>query len=134
MSPDGGSEAFFGTNPIACSFPNGKGFPVKIDLATSKVARGNIIAASKKNLPIPADWAFDVYGNPTTDASKALAGTVATMAGHKGYALALMVEMFSSILSGAAVGPEVGSSLERETVRSCRSTVGAGVSASRRLG
>lgn len=109
MSPEGGSEAFFGTNPIACAFPSGKGFTVKIDLATSKIARGKIIAASKRNIPIPADWAFDVNGEPTTDAHQALAGTVATMAGHKGYALALMIEMFSSVLSEAAIGSDVGS-------------------------
>ena len=48
-------------------------------------------------------------GEPTTDAAAALAGTVLTMAGHKGYALALMVEIFSSVLSGAAVGPAIGS-------------------------
>ena len=109
MSPEGGSDAFFGTNPIASSFPTSKGYPVKIDLATSKVARGNIIAASKENVPIPEDWAFDVDGGPTTDPHKALLGTVATMAGHKGYALALMVEMFCSVLSGAAIGSDIGS-------------------------
>jgi LDH2 family malate/lactate/ureidoglycolate dehydrogenase len=48
-------------------------------------------------------------GQPTTDAAEALRGTVQTMAGHKGYALALMVEIFSSVLSGAAIGPEIGS-------------------------
>ena len=109
MSPEGGSEAFFGTNPIACAFPSEKGFNVKVDLATSKIARGKIIAASKKNASIPADWAFDADGEPTTDAKKALVGTVATMAGHKGYALAMMIEMFSGVLSGAAVGSDVGS-------------------------
>lgn len=109
MSPAGGYEAFFGTNPIAASFPTGKGFPVKIDLATSTVARGNIIAAQKKKTAIPEGWALDRDGEPTTDASEALLGTVLTMAGHKGYALALMVEMFSGVLSGAAVGSEVGS-------------------------
>lgn len=109
MSPEGGCEAFFGTNPIATSFPTGLGFHVKIDLATSLVARGNIIAAQKKGEAIPEGWALDVEGNPTTDASKALLGTVLTMAGHKGYALALMVEGLSSVLSGAAIGSEIGS-------------------------
>jgi LDH2 family malate/lactate/ureidoglycolate dehydrogenase len=109
MSPEGGRQAFFGTNPIAASFPTGKGFHIKIDLATSLVARGNIIAAQKKGTPIQANWALDPEGNPTTDASQALLGTVLTMAGHKGYALALMVESFSSILSGAAVGSSIGS-------------------------
>ena len=109
MSPAGAARAFFGTNPIAASFPTGKGFPIKIDLATSKVARGNIIAAQQKNTLIPPDWALDPEGEPTTDPSQALLGTVLTMAGHKGYALALMIELFTSVLSGAAVGPAVGS-------------------------
>lgn len=109
MSPEGGYEAFFGTNPIAASFPTGKGFPIKIDLSTSIIARGNIIAAQKKKAPIPEGWALDQDGNSTTDASQALLGTVLTMAGHKGYALALMVELFSGVLSGAAIGPDIGS-------------------------
>ena len=109
MSPEGGCQAFFGTNPIAASFPTGKGFNVKIDLSTSTIARGNIIAAQKKNAPIPLGWALDPEGEPTTDAREALLGTVLTMAGHKGYALALMVEAFSSVLSGAAIGPAIGS-------------------------
>jgi LDH2 family malate/lactate/ureidoglycolate dehydrogenase len=109
MSPEGGCQAFFGTNPIAASFPTGKGFHVKIDLATSITARGNIIAAQKKGQQIPAGWALDPAGNPTQDASQALLGTVLTMAGHKGYALAMMVEALSSVLSGAAVGSAIGS-------------------------
>jgi LDH2 family malate/lactate/ureidoglycolate dehydrogenase len=109
MSPEGGCQAFFGTNPLAASFPTGKGFPVKIDLATSIVARGNIIAAKKRGEPIPSGWALNADGEPTTNATEALAGMVLTMAGHKGYALALMVEVFSSVLSGAAIGPGIGS-------------------------
>lgn len=109
MSPAGGYDAFFGTNPVATSFPTGKGFPIKIDLSTSAVARGNIIAAAKKKAPIPLGWALDNNGNPTADAESALIGTVLTMAGHKGYALALMVEMLSGVLSGAAIGSAVGS-------------------------
>lgn len=109
MAPEGGYQAFFGTNPIAVSFPTGKGFPVKIDLATSTIARGNIIAAQKKKAAIPLGWALDRNGEPTTDAQEALLGTVLTMAGHKGYALALMVELFSGVLSGSAIGDAVGS-------------------------
>jgi len=109
MSPAGACEAFFGTNPVAASFPSGRGFPVRIDLATSLVARGNIIAAHKAGRPIPEGWALDPEGEPTTDAAAALAGTVLAMAGHKGAALAMMVELFSGVLSGAAVGNEIGS-------------------------
>ena len=109
MSPTGGYEPFFGTNPIAASFPMKDGPPVRVDLATSIVARGNIVAANKRNEPIPEGWALSRTGEPTTDAAEALLGTVQTMAGHKGYALALMVEVFSGVLSGAAIGSNVGS-------------------------
>lgn len=109
MSPTGGYDPFFGTNPIAASFPSGQGWPVKIDLATSITARGNIIAANREGRAVPEGWALDPEGNPTTDAAAALAGTVLTMAGHKGYALALLVEMLSGVLSGAGIGPEIGS-------------------------
>ena len=110
MSPEGGCQAYFGTNPIAASFPTGKAFNfVRIDLSTSLVARGNIIAAQKESKAIPLGWALDPEGNPTTDPDEALMGTVLTMAGHKGYALALFVELFSSVLSGAAIGSSIGS-------------------------
>jgi LDH2 family malate/lactate/ureidoglycolate dehydrogenase len=109
MSPEGACQAFFGTNPIGASFPTGKGFPVKVDLATSVVARGNVVAANKQGKPIPLGWALDAEGRATTDAAEALKGTILTMAGHKGYALALLVEIFAGVLSGAAVGPEIGS-------------------------
>ena len=71
MSPVGGCEAFFGTNPIAASFPTGRGFPVKIDLATSLVARGNIVAAAKSGRAIPEGWALDSDGKSTTDSQAA---------------------------------------------------------------
>jgi LDH2 family malate/lactate/ureidoglycolate dehydrogenase len=109
MSPEGASEAYFGTNPLAVSFPTGKGYPLKIDLSTSVVARGKVISAQRRGVSIPLGWGLDAEGNPTTDPEKALMGTVLAMAGHKGYALALMVEVFSGILSGAAFGPAVGS-------------------------
>ncbi|MBW1945528.1 MAG: Ldh family oxidoreductase, partial [Deltaproteobacteria bacterium] len=53
--------------------------------------------------------ALDVKGRPTCDAGEALMGTVLTMAGHKGYALALMVELLTGVLSGAAFGSSIGS-------------------------
>ncbi|MEX0720095.1 MAG: Ldh family oxidoreductase [Balneolaceae bacterium] len=109
LAPEGASEAYFGTNPLASSFPTGKGYPVKIDLATSLVARGNIIAAQKNGESIPENWALTKEGEPTTDPAAALEGAMRPMAAHKGSALALMVEIFSSVLSGAAIGPSVGS-------------------------
>jgi LDH2 family malate/lactate/ureidoglycolate dehydrogenase len=109
MPPHGASEAYFGTNPIAAAFPTGSGNPVQVDLATSVVARGNIIAAARKGESIPEGWALDREGNPTTDAKAALEGAVLPMAGHKGYALAVLVEALSGVLAGSAVGDQVGS-------------------------
>ena len=109
MSPTGGYEPLFGTNPIGAGIPTGRGWPLVIDLSTSIVARGNIIAADREDRDIPEGWALDDEGRPTTDPAAALAGTVLTMADHKGYALALLVEVLSSVLSGAAVGPSIGS-------------------------
>lgn len=116
MSPEGACEAFFGTNPIAASFPTGNEFPIKIDLATSLVARGRIIEARRSGAKLPEGWALDLAGNPTTDAAEALNGTLLTMAGAKGYALALLVEVLSGVLSGSAIGPAVGSMYKEPSV------------------
>jgi len=109
MSPTGGCDPVFGTNPIAASFPTSQDYSINIDLATSTTARGNIIMADKEGKSIPLGWALDPDGNPTTNPKEALQGSVLTMAGHKGYALALMVELLSGVLSGASIAPNVGS-------------------------
>ncbi len=113
MPPWGGREAFLGTNPLAFAAPAGDGAePVVVDMATTVTARGAIIMAARQGAPIPADWALDADGRPTTDASAALAGAVLPMAGAKGYALALMVEILAAIISGSAWGPHVRSPYE----------------------
>ena len=111
MPPSGGCEAFLGTNPLAfCApGPTSSDAPVVVDMATSLVARGNIIMAARQGQPIPEGWAVDAEGNPTTDARAALAGAVLPMAGAKGYALALMIEILSAIVPGTGWGPHVHS-------------------------
>jgi LDH2 family malate/lactate/ureidoglycolate dehydrogenase len=111
IPPWGGRTAFFGTNPLAFSAPGPTSNEpaVVVDMATSVVARGNIIMAARQNQPIPEGWAIDAEGNPTTDAKAALAGAVLPMAGAKGYALALMIEILSAIVPGTSWGPHVRS-------------------------
>ncbi|HTR81086.1 MAG TPA: Ldh family oxidoreductase [Bacteroidota bacterium] len=109
LPPWGSYEAYFGTNPMAMGVPSKDGSPIIIDLSTSIVARGKIISASKQKTPIPEGWALDPEGNPTTDPDKALAGSVLTMAGPKGYALAMMVDILSGVLSGSGYGRNVHS-------------------------
>jgi len=108
MPPWGGRSAFFGTNPIAVAFPGPDGEDVVVDLSTSVTARGRIIKAAREGTPIPEGWAVDSEGRPTTDPKRALEGAVLPMAGPKGYALALVVELFAAVLSGAAWGKDVG--------------------------
>lgn len=112
MPPSGGYEAFFGTNPIALGVPTGREPPILIDLSTSIVARGQIIAAAQREDSIPEGWAVDAEGNATTDPEEALEGAVLPMAGAKGYALALLVDLLSGVLSGAGFGDRVGSMYE----------------------
>src|SRR5690606_14411405 len=92
MAPWEGRDAILGTNPLAAAFPSSDGPPVVIDMATSAVARGRIRKAARAGEAIPADWALDEHGQPTTDAAAALKGTVQPLAGAKGYALTLAVE------------------------------------------
>lgn len=114
VPPWGGKRAFLGTNPLAFTAPGPTPAepPVVIDMATSVVARGHIIMAARQGQPIPDGWAIDADGHPTNDAHAALAGAVLPMAGAKGYALGLMIEILSSVLSGANWGPRVRSPYE----------------------
>ncbi|MFM7346351.1 MAG: Ldh family oxidoreductase [Tagaea sp.] len=109
IAPWGGSKALFGTNPIAFGCPRGGHAPLVIDLSLSKVARGKIMVASQKGEAIPEGWALDPDGKPTTDAKKALAGTMLPMGDAKGAALVLMVELLAAALSASNFGYEASS-------------------------
>lgn len=109
MPPWGGKKPLFGTNPIAFGAPRREGFPVIVDLALTTVARGNIMTAAQAGKPIPEGWATDADGNPTTDPNKALEGMLMPAGGAKGYALALMVEILTAPLAGAALSSEAAS-------------------------
>jgi (2R)-3-sulfolactate dehydrogenase (NADP+) len=112
MAPWGGSKPVFGTNPIAFAAPLDGRDPVVIDLALSKVARGPIVAAKQRGESIPEGWALDVDGNPTTDAAKALQGTMIPLGDAKGAALALMVEILAACLTGSNLAFEASSFLD----------------------
>jgi len=107
MAPWGGRDAILGTNPLAAGFPRAGERPIIIDMATSAVARGRIRKAAREGKAIPLDWALDEAGNPTSDADAALKGTVQPLAGAKGYALTLAVELLATVLSGGRAGFEV---------------------------
>lgn len=109
IAPWGGSKALFGTNPIAFGCPRGGAAPLVVDLSLSKVARGKIMVAAQKGEAIPEGWALDPEGKPTTDAKKAMAGTMLPMGDAKGAALVLMVELLAAALSASNFGYEASS-------------------------
>ena len=101
-----------GTNPIAIGVPAGAEPPVVLDMATCTVAYGKIEIAMREGKPIPLGWAVDRDGRPTTDPHEmndggALVplGSDREHGGHKGYGLALAVDVLSAVLSGANWGP-----------------------------
>jgi len=108
ISPWGGAEAFFGTNPISIAVP-GDGEPVALDMSASVVARGKVRKAQRLGEKIPLGWALDDTGVPTDDPGTALKGTLLPIGGPKGYGLALMVDVLAGMLSGAAFGRDIKS-------------------------
>ena len=108
MSPWGGTDAFFGTNPLSISVPGEAGAPpVVLDMSSTVVARGKIRRADRLKEGIPLGWAFDETGTPTTDPAAALKGTLMPIGGPKGYGLALMIDVLAGMLSGSHYGPEI---------------------------
>lgn len=112
VAPTFGAERILGTNPIAIAFPGLKEPPIVIDMATSTVTYGKIEMAKRKGESIPDGWAIDNKGNVCTDPKAMMEGGALSPIGaqqkndgHKGYCLGLMVDVLSSVLSGANWGP-----------------------------
>ena len=100
VAPAGGTKPVYGTNPMAFGFPREGRPPLVFDQASSASARGEIQLHRRAGTPLPEGWAIDAAGRPTTDPDAALAGAQLPFGGHKGAALALMVEL----LAGALIG------------------------------
>jgi LDH2 family malate/lactate/ureidoglycolate dehydrogenase len=72
-----------------------------MDMANTSVARGKIYLARQKREPIPLGWAINAAGEPTTDPQAAIDGIILPMAEHKGYAIAVIVDVLSGVLTGS---------------------------------
>jgi LDH2 family malate/lactate/ureidoglycolate dehydrogenase len=107
MAPWGGRKKTVGTNPWSWGAPAGKYPPMVLDIANTGVARGKVYLARQKGLPIPEGWALNAAGAPTTDPSEAIDGIILPMAQHKGYAIAVIMDMLSGVLTGSAFGAGV---------------------------
>lgn len=114
LPPWGGRRPFFSNNPFALAAPT-RSAPVVVDFATSAAARGNIMLARQTGTPIPEGWALDADGRPTTDPAAAMAGSLVPIAGPKGYALAMALDILCGLLGGEAYGPGVKSTFTNWT-------------------
>lgn len=114
VAPTFGREKMLGANPIAVAVPAGEERPFLLDMATSVVAAGKLQLAMMAGEPIPLGWALDESGNPTSDPVAGFAGALLPLGStrelgsHKGYGLAVVVDILCALLSGAAYGPHCG--------------------------
>ncbi|MFK7969677.1 MAG: Ldh family oxidoreductase [Bacteroidia bacterium] len=112
MAPVWGAERMLGTNPIAIAFPGKEEPPVVIDMATTAVSFGKVQINMRKGKLLPEGWILDEDGNPSTEPQDLVTGgslmplgSDRITGGHKGYCLASMVDILTSVLSGANWGP-----------------------------
>jgi len=111
LVPTNSKKPALGTNPICLAAPAKDGDSFVLDMATTSVAVGKIELAETRGDKIPVGWAVDKDGAPLTEPGKQVGlsplGGEAKTSGYKGYGLAMMVEIFCGIMSGAHYGPFV---------------------------
>lgn len=107
VSGPGGKRPVLGTNPIAFTIPGPDGPRMHADFSTAAVALGKITMAKAAGEKIPLGWAVDRGGKPTTDPEAALTGSLVGAAGHKGWALGLLVEVLAAGLTGSVNSVDV---------------------------
>jgi len=106
----GGTQPFFGTNPISIAVPYPRREPLCVDMATSIVPWNKIQNARKTGERVPVGWAVDSEGNDCTDPEAAVA--VNPIGAHKGYALSFLIDMLCGPLNGMAFGGHISSMYE----------------------
>ncbi len=102
MAPWGGRAPRLSTSPLAFACPTGGGMAIRFDASTTVVPEGKVRVKRNRKEPLPVGWALDAAGNPTTDPDAIYGnppGTLLPMGGHKGYCLALMIEILSGIVA-----------------------------------
>ena len=107
ITPEGGTEAILGTNPIAVGIPSNT-VPILFDMSTAAITNGDLLVAMREGGTIAEGIAFDPEGKPTTNADAALKGSVRPFGGHKGFGLALVTQILAGVLVNAATIPLPG--------------------------
>jgi len=108
MAPPEGGPPLLGSNPLAVAVPDPRAEGrIVLDMATTAVAHGRLVAALRQDQAIPEHWAVDSAGLPTTDPAEALKGALLPAAGYKGYGLAFMIDLLTAGLSGGQIGRDI---------------------------
>lgn len=98
----GSFEPVFGTNPIAIAIPT-RSDPIVLDMSTAATSYFGLVEAVTAGKDIPADFAYDAQGIPTTNPQEAIAGAIRSFdRSYKGSGLALIGEILAGPLVGAA--------------------------------
>ncbi len=106
VAPHGGREKFLGTNPICITVPTrDPRLPLCFDMATSAVPYNRVMNYRRENRPLGPGWALDAKGRPTTNPHAV--ACLLPLAGHKGYGLALMIDLLCGPLNGMPFGPHI---------------------------
>jgi len=114
IAPWGGLGLVVGNNPIAWAIPAGEERPVVLDMATSIKAQGWIMLAGLAGRKIPLGWAYDKHGKLTTDPQEAMeSNRVEPIGGYKGYGLSVVMDVLTSVLTGADSGIRMNAKRDR---------------------
>lgn len=105
VAPHGGKRAYLGTNPICIAVPSTEGEPICVDMATSMIPLNRVMNARRDGVSLPPGTAMDDDGQSTTNADAAQA--LMPAAGHKGYALAFLIDLLCGPLNGMPFGPHI---------------------------
>jgi (2R)-3-sulfolactate dehydrogenase (NADP+) len=108
VAPPGGSTRVIGTNPMSFAVPDGQGgIAMLFDQSTTAIAMGKITMAKAAGHSIPLGWAVDKDGQPTTDPAAALAGSLVSSGGYKGWGFGLMAEILTAGMTGGRCSQDV---------------------------
>ena len=108
VAPAGAKQAFFGTNPLSFAFPHPGTTPYVFDMATSRLAKGDVQIAARDGHQLPPETGLDKQGNPSLDPNEVLKGVLLPFGGYKGSAIATMVELLCAGLTGDNFSYEAG--------------------------
>lgn len=110
MSTPGAAARVLSNDPLAYAVPAGEENPVALDIAMSMVAGVKVHQAARQGRQVPQGWIIDKYGRPTTNPLDfENGGAHIPIGGHKGFGLALLVEILAGVLSGSGITQEVRS-------------------------